>query len=98
MTDAICDATAVEQRALIRSRTISARELLAAHLERVAAVNPTVNAVVAIDEEVAQTRAAAVDEQLAAGKDPGPLAGLVTAEPPLVDTSFRVRSPRPLTS
>jgi amidase len=87
MTDTVCDLPATEQRKLIAERALSARELLAAHLERVEAVNPTVNAVVAIDAEVAERRAAAVDEALAAGRDPGPLAGLVTAHKDLVETA-----------
>lgn len=92
MSDAICDATATEQLALIRAKALSARELLAAHLERVAAVNPAVNAVVGMDTDVADARAAAVDEQIAAGEDPGPLAGLVTAHKDLVETADFVTS------
>ena len=87
MPDSVCDQTAVEQRALIASKAISARELLEAHLERVAAVNPTVNAVVGMDTEVAYRRAAAVDEAIAAGTELGPLAGLVTAHKDLNDTA-----------
>lgn len=87
MTEALCDLPAVEQRRLIAGKAVSARELLAAHLERIEAVNPTVNAVVALDPEVAQRRARAVDDAIAAGDDPGPLAGLVTAHKDLVDTA-----------
>ncbi len=71
---------------MVRSREISARELLADHLARVDEVNPTVNAVVAIDPTVAEARAAAVDDAIAAGNRPGPLAGLVTAHKDLSDT------------
>ena len=87
MSDPICDASATEQRRLIAAGSISARELLDAHLDRVVAVNPTVNAIVAMDSGVAHERAAKIDDLLAAGQDPGPLAGLVTAHKDLVDTA-----------
>ncbi len=65
---------------------LSARELLADHLARIEEVNPTVNAVVGLDPSVAEARAAAVDEAIAAGDRPGPLAGLVTAHKDLTET------------
>ena len=86
------DETAVEQRRMIGAKEISARELLDAHLERIAAVNGTVNAVVAIDERVARERAAAVDRAVGAGDELGPLAGLVTAHKDLSDTADFVTS------
>ncbi len=86
MTTEICELTAVEQRALLESSEVSARELLDAHLERIDAVNPLVNAIVAMDRERAKATAAAIDEQRAAGVALGPLAGLVTAHKDLTDT------------
>jgi Asp-tRNA(Asn)/Glu-tRNA(Gln) amidotransferase A subunit family amidase len=86
-SDEVWRLSAVEQRRLIGAREVSAGELLEAHLERVAAVNPAVNAVVALDAEVARARAAEVDRCLAAGEDPGPLAGLVTAHKDLTETA-----------
>ncbi len=83
----LVDLTAVEQRRLIGTREASARELLDAHLERVAAVNPATNAIVALDPEVGRRRAAAVDESVANGEDPGPLGGLVTAHKDLEETA-----------
>ena len=83
----LVELTATEQRQLIGSRQVSASELLAAHLERIAAVNPAVNAVIALDADVARVRAAAVDAAIAAGVDPGPLAGLVTAHKDLTETA-----------
>ena len=83
----LVDLTAVEQRRLIGTREVSARELLDAHLERVAAVNPATNAIVALDPEVGRRRAAAVDETIAKGEDPGPLGGLVTAHKDLEETA-----------
>lgn len=82
-----CDLPAVEQIRMVRAKEVSARELLAAHLDRIDRVNPVLNAVIAMDASVAQAKAAAVDEALAAGRDPGPLAGLVTAYKDTIDTS-----------
>ncbi|MEM7341689.1 MAG: amidase family protein [Actinomycetota bacterium] len=87
MSDELCDLPATEQRGLLASKQVSARELLDAHLARIDAVNPTVNAVVGMDADVAVARATAVDDVVAAGGDPGPLGGLVTAHKDLVDTA-----------
>lgn len=85
--DEVCRLPAVEQAKLIRSQQISARELLDAHVSRIERFNPTLNAVVGMDLDVANARAAAVDEAIAANRRIGPLAGLVTAHKDLVDTA-----------
>jgi amidase len=51
----------------------------AAHLERIEAVNPRVNAVVTVTAEQALDRAAELDRRFAAGEEPGPLHGLPVA-------------------
>jgi amidase len=83
----LVELTAIEQRRLIERKEVSAIELLDAHLARVDAVNPRVNAIVALDPDIARRRAGEVDDAIAAGKDPGPLAGLVTAHKDLTDTT-----------
>src|SRR6478752_5276259 len=70
------DSTARDQAAAVRRREISARELLDLHLERIAARNPQLNAIVSLDEERARAGAAAADEALASGAEVGPLHGL----------------------
>ncbi|HEY1988136.1 MAG TPA: amidase [Acidimicrobiales bacterium] len=60
----------------VRRGERSARELVGHALARIEAVNPTINAFVAVDGELALAAAATVDDQVAAGRDPGPLAGL----------------------
>ncbi|MBP2364532.1 amidase [Pseudonocardia parietis] len=70
------DSTARAQAAALRAKEISARELLELHLHRIAERNPQLNAVVSLDPERARATAAAADEALAAGTDPGPLHGL----------------------
>ena len=70
------DSAARDQAAAVRRREISARELLDLHLERIAARNPELNAIVSLDEERARAGAAAADDALASGAEVGPLHGL----------------------
>jgi Asp-tRNA(Asn)/Glu-tRNA(Gln) amidotransferase A subunit family amidase len=60
----------------VRARRVSARELAAAALANIEAVNPTLNAVCEARPEVALREAEAVDARLAAGDAVGPLAGV----------------------
>ncbi|UPK74021.1 amidase [Nocardioidaceae bacterium SCSIO 66511] len=60
----------------LRTKRISARELLDAHLDRVEATNSEVNAVVSLDAERARESAREADDRLARGDDVGPLHGL----------------------
>ena len=62
--------------ARVRAKHISARELTSHALARIDALNPQVNAFVAVDGERALAEAAAIDERIARGDDPGPLAGI----------------------
>ncbi|MGW2325894.1 amidase [Streptomyces sp. NPDC001700] len=68
------DATALA--GLIRERQLSAVEVVRAHLERIEAVNPEVNAVVTVLAEEGLAAARAVDEAVAAGEAVGPLTGV----------------------
>ncbi len=79
MHDELCSRPATELAALVRSREISARELLEAHLDRIERVNPPLNAIVTLDAEGARAAADAADAALAAGQDVGPLHGLPVA-------------------
>src|SRR3954451_1996177 len=60
----------------VRRKEISARELLELHLARIAERNPTLNAIVSLDEERARSGAAAADEATARGQARGALHGL----------------------
>jgi Asp-tRNA(Asn)/Glu-tRNA(Gln) amidotransferase A subunit family amidase len=71
-----CDLGAVEARALIGAKTLSARELLESCIRRIEAIDPAVNAMVARDDEKARQAAAAADEATVRGKALGPLHGL----------------------
>jgi len=61
---------------LIRTRKVSAREAAQAALQRLDAVNPKINAIVAHTPELVLEQADRLDERLARHKDPGPLAGV----------------------
>ena len=74
--DVDVDSTARDQAAAVRSRAVSARELLDLHLARIAERNPQLNAIVSLDEERAREGAAAADQALASGAEVGPLHGL----------------------
>lgn len=68
--------TATEMVAAIRRRAVSAREVTEAHLERIAAVNPAVNAVVTLDADAALAAADAADRLAASGAELPLLHGL----------------------
>ncbi|MBO0846358.1 MAG: amidase [Nocardioides sp.] len=76
MSTITVDSTAREMAAAIRSREISARELLELHLARIAERNPQLNAIVSLDEERARAGARAADAATAHGDEVGPLHGL----------------------
>jgi len=69
-----------ELAALIRTRRISAREVMAAHLERIARINPRVNAIVSkLPDEECLALADEADARLSRGEKAGPLHGLPIA-------------------
>ena len=83
----LCLRPAVEQAALVRARKLSAGELLAAHLAQIGRLNPRVNAICTLDADGATAAAARLDAELAAGAEPGPLAGLPVVVKDLVDVA-----------
>jgi aspartyl-tRNA(Asn)/glutamyl-tRNA(Gln) amidotransferase subunit A len=60
----------------VRRKEVSAREVTTTALERIEALNPIINAFVAVDGDRALEQAAAVDQILGTGGDPGALAGV----------------------
>ena len=87
MSEQLVWRSAVEQAAMVAGRQISARELVEAQLERIAAVNPRINAIVTLVPDRALAEAGELDRRLAAGEQPGPLHGLPVAVKDLVDTA-----------
>lgn len=69
-------ATALDAGAALRARRISARELTALVLDRVARLDPALNAFVNVRAEEALAEADAADRALAAGAATGPLHGV----------------------
>jgi amidase len=84
--DEVCFASAREQRALLVAGELSARELLEAHLARIDAVNPAVNAIVTLARERAFELAGRADRARAAGEALGPLHGLPVVHKDLTET------------
>jgi amidase len=60
----------------VRTLRVSSRELVGLALSRIDAANDDLNAVVGLREEEALAEAAALDERVARGDDPGALAGV----------------------
>lgn len=69
-------ATAQSMLESLRTKRISAQELLTLHLERIARSNPDLNAIVTLNEEQAYQRAAQADAAISKGILLGPLHGL----------------------
>jgi amidase len=68
--------SAKELAALVASKQASSAEIVDAHLARIEAVNPRVNAVVRVLAEEARAAAAAADRRVASGERLGPLHGV----------------------
>jgi amidase len=78
--DALCFASARDLARQIRSRQVSAREVMTAFLAQIARVNPDLNAIVAkLDDEACLALADKADRALGNGEPIGPLHGLPTA-------------------
>ncbi|HEU0001910.1 MAG TPA: amidase [Ktedonobacteraceae bacterium] len=68
--------SATELAGVIKSRHVSSQEVIEAHLRRIEAVNPSVNAITVILGEQALEAAKAADHALAAGSDLPPFHGV----------------------
>ncbi|WP_055479460.1 Asp-tRNA(Asn)/Glu-tRNA(Gln) amidotransferase subunit GatA [Sphaerimonospora mesophila] len=71
--------TAAELGRLVAAREASAVEVAQAHLDRIAEVDGEINAFLHVEAESVLAQARAVDERLARGERPGPLAGVPVA-------------------
>ena len=68
--------SATSLAAAIREERLSSQEVIQAHLDRIEAVNPIVNAVTVVLKDDALRAAIEADKKLAAGEDVGPLHGV----------------------
>ncbi|MGW5022934.1 amidase [Streptomyces cacaoi] len=83
----LCFADATRLAALIRAGQVSSTEVVRAHLDRIAAVGPAVNAVTTLREEEALRTAAAADDASARGQWWGPLHGVPFTVKDSLDTA-----------
>jgi amidase len=75
-SDGITSASASELAEAIRSKKLSSKAIVEAHLDRIAAVNPKLNAIVQLTAESARKEADEADAALARGDIKGPLHGV----------------------
>ena len=85
--DELIWSAATELANQIATKQLSAREVVTAHLERIEAVNPKVNAVVTVVADQALEAASRADDALARGADIGPLHGLPVVHKDLHETA-----------
>jgi amidase len=83
----LCLHDAVGLAGLLRRREVSAREVLSAHIDRIEAFDPAINAIVTRTFDAARAKAAAADEAMARGGPLGLLHGLPVAHKDLSDTA-----------
>ena len=86
-TSAIHYQEATALAALIRTKQLSSREVVQAHLDRIEAVNPKINAVVTLMAEQALTSADAADKAVTTGVPLGPLHGVPFSIKDSLDTA-----------
>ncbi len=82
----LCQLDAVEIARRVRSREVSAAEVLAAHLQQIDELDGQIGSVWLTMRERAEREAGAVDAAVARGEDPGPLAGVPVGWKDLIDT------------
>jgi Asp-tRNA(Asn)/Glu-tRNA(Gln) amidotransferase A subunit family amidase len=71
----------------IESRALTSTRLTNIYLERIARLNPRINAIITLTKEHALARAALADKEIAAGKYRGPLHGIPYGVKDLMDTA-----------
>jgi aspartyl-tRNA(Asn)/glutamyl-tRNA(Gln) amidotransferase subunit A len=79
--------TVVDLAGQVREGRVTSRQLVDHALAQIAEHNGAINAFVSVDEERARAAADAVDARVAAGHDPGPLAGIPLAVKDLEDAA-----------
>ncbi len=86
MSSDLCALSAIEIRDRLNRGEVSARQVMAAHLDQIARVNPGLNAIVTLVAEQAMAAALAADERQARGEPLGLLHGLPVAHKDLFET------------
>lgn len=86
MYEDICYTDATELAALIRSRALSPVEVIDAHLQRIDAINPKINAIVTIAEDAIE-QAKVAEDAVVHGDTMGPLHGVPFTNKDVVDNT-----------
>jgi amidase len=86
MSTPLTHRSATELARLIRDRTVSAAEVMHAHLMAIERLNPQLNAIVAVAEDALE-QAAAHDRALAEGQRIGPLHGVPFTAKDIIETA-----------
>ncbi len=86
----LASATALELAAAVRARQVTARAITELALDRIAATHAQLNAFTTVTTDRARAEAVEVDAAVAAGRDPGPLAGVPYAVKNLFDLAGTV--------
>jgi aspartyl-tRNA(Asn)/glutamyl-tRNA(Gln) amidotransferase subunit A len=86
-TNAIYYKDATELAALIRTKQLSSREVVQAHLDRISAINPKINAIVTLLADDALEGADAADKAVMSGAEIGPLHGVPFTIKDAIDTA-----------
>jgi aspartyl-tRNA(Asn)/glutamyl-tRNA(Gln) amidotransferase subunit A len=76
---ALTNLSAAEIAASVKSKKTSAADVIEAHLSRITEKDPGIHAFLARGDEAARATAREIDEKVARGEDPGPLAGVPIA-------------------
>jgi len=84
--------SALELVRLIKSKALSPVELIRETITRIETINPILNAFVALRAEQAMEEARRLEDRIAAGEDPGPLAGVPVGVKDLEDVAGMVTS------
>lgn len=80
-------ASITELGALLRARTLTSLALTDVFLERITRLQPRLNAFITVTADLARTEAKRADQELAEGRDRGPLHGIPYAVKDLADTA-----------
>jgi Asp-tRNA(Asn)/Glu-tRNA(Gln) amidotransferase A subunit family amidase len=86
MSEALCFLTVAEASKLIRTRKLSPLELTDAYLERIASLDPLLNAFITVTADLARKQARAAEREIARGGYRGPMHGIPMALKDIFDT------------
>jgi aspartyl-tRNA(Asn)/glutamyl-tRNA(Gln) amidotransferase subunit A len=86
-TSELCSLPLAEAASLLRERALSPVELTQACLDRIARVDPGLNAFITVTRDLALEQARAAEHEIAGGRYRGPLHGIPIALKDLIDTA-----------